>query len=101
MTIRVPWLPLLLALSTGARAQTLSVTLPGTGSPEPAIDRFGPGTLVEAGGQRFLFDAGRGVAQRLWQVDVRPGSLTNVLLTYLQSGHVVGLPVVWLTGWQQ
>ena len=101
MTYRATLLALLLALSSGARAQTLSVTLLGTGSPEPAMDRFGSATLVEAGGQQFLFDAGRGVSQRLWDMNVRLGSLTNVFLTHLHSDHTVGLPDVWLTGWLQ
>ena len=90
-----------LIATASSEAQKLQVTLLGTGSPEPAIDRFGPGTLVEAGGQRLLFDAGRGVSQRLWQIDVRLGSVTNVFLTHLHSDHVVGLPDVWLSGWQQ
>ena len=41
-------------------AQEIKVTLLGTGSPVPALNRFGPSILVEAGGQTFLFDAGRG-----------------------------------------
>ena len=36
------------------------VTLLGTGVPIPSPDRFGPSTLVEAGDQKFLIDAGRG-----------------------------------------
>ena len=41
-------------------AQDIKVTLLGTGTPVPAMNRFGPSILVEAGGQTFLFDAGRG-----------------------------------------
>ena len=47
----------------GAAAQQPSeivVTLLGTGTPNPRPDRMGPSTLVEAGGQRLLIDAGRG-----------------------------------------
>ena len=101
MTFRRLILALLGVISSGARAQTLSVTLLGTGSPEPAMERFGPGTLIEANGQRFLFDAGRGISQRLWQMNVPLGGLTNVFLTHLHSDHTVGLPDIWLTGWQQ
>ena len=42
------------------------VTLIGTGIPNPLPDRFGPSTLVEAGGQKLLFDAGRGATIRLY-----------------------------------
>ena len=34
----------------------------GTGVPIPSPDRFGPSTLVEAGDQKLLIDAGRGAA---------------------------------------
>ena len=44
------------------------VTLIGTASPTPRPDRFGPSTLVEAGDQKFLIDAGRGTPIRLWQM---------------------------------
>ena len=39
---------------------SIIVTLLGTGTPGPRIERFGPSTLVEAGGLRLLFDCGRG-----------------------------------------
>jgi len=82
-----------------AAAQSMTVTLLGTGYPEPLVDRFGPGTLVEARSQRFLFDAGRGVAQRIWEMNVPVGDVRHVFLTHLHSDHVVGLPDAWLTGW--
>jgi ribonuclease Z len=92
---------LLLTLSVPSRAQTITVVLLGTGSPEPAVDRFGPATLVDAGGQRFLIDVGRGVTQRLWQLPLRVGQISNVLVTHLHSDHTVGLPDLWLSGWLQ
>jgi ribonuclease Z len=52
-------------LPTAAHAQEIKVTLLGTGTPVPAMNRFGPSILIEAGGQRLLFDAGRGAMQRL------------------------------------
>lgn len=51
-----------------ARSQEIKVTLLGTGMPVPAMNRFGVSILLEAGGQKFLFDAGRGALQRLAQV---------------------------------
>ena len=75
------------------------VTLLGTGSPTPALDRFGPGVLVQAGGESILIDAGRGVTQRLWQVGLPLGQVGSLFLTHLHSDHVVGIPDLWLTGW--
>ena len=75
------------------------VTLLGTGSPQPVMNRFGPSILVEAGNQKFLFDAGRGVLQRLMQAKVRWKDINALFLTHLHSDHLVGLPDLWLTGW--
>jgi len=77
----------------------MRVTLLGTGRPDPVLDRFGPATLVEAGGERLLFDAGRGVSQRLWQLKIPLGQANALFLTHLHSDHTVGIPDLWLTGW--
>lgn len=75
------------------------VTLLGTGSPLPSVKRFGPAVLVQVGTKTLLFDAGRGVAQRLVQAGVRLGSIDALFLTHLHSDHTVGIPDLWLTGW--
>jgi ribonuclease Z len=77
------------------------VTLLGTGTPIPVPDRFGPSTLVEAGDQKLLFDAGRGVTIRLHQLGVPIGRIDALLLTHFHSDHTVGIPDLWLTGWLQ
>ena len=87
-----------------ARAQTADegrfrVTLLGTGSPVPQPDRFGPATLVEAGGQALLFDAGRGATIRLFQLGVPLSRVSPLFLTHFHSDHTVGIPDVWLSGW--
>jgi len=75
------------------------VTLLGTGSPFPSMKRFGPGVLVQAGKETLLFDAGRGVTQRLIEAKLRLGVVDTLFLTHLHSDHVVGIPDLWLTGW--
>jgi ribonuclease Z len=75
------------------------VTLLGTGSPPPVMNRFGPGVLVQAGGQTLLIDCGRGVTQRLFQLGVKLGAANKLFITHLHSDHVVGIPDLWLTGW--
>ncbi len=86
-------------ISRFGSAQTITVTFLGTGGPFPGIDRFGPSTLVEAGGEYFLFDCGRGVSQRLWQKKIQLGKVNNLFLTHLHSDHTVGIADFWLTGW--
>lgn len=75
------------------------VTLLGTGVPIPRPDRFGPCTLVEAGDQKFLIDAGRGATIRLYQLEIPIGRIDVQLLTHYHSDHISCLPDVWLTGW--
>ena len=87
--------------AAGARAlpaQTITVTLLGTGSPILLPERSGPSILVEAGDQKLLFDVGRGAAGRLWQSGVALRDVTAVFFTHLHSDHVVGFPDLWLTG---
>lgn len=80
-------------------ADTIKVTLLGTGTPYPSTERYGAAILVEAGGKKLLFDCGRGAVIRLSQVDLKPSEIDAVFLTHLHSDHVVGLPDLWLTGW--
>jgi ribonuclease Z len=61
------------------------VTLLGTGTPIPRPDRFGPSTLVEAGDQKLLIDAGRGTTIRLFQLGVPMGRIDALLLTHYHS----------------
>src|SRR5689334_903668 len=77
------------SVAQGAGPVEIRVVLLGTGSPLPSVKRFGPAVLVQAGGKTLVFDAGRGVAQRLVQVGVRLGSIDALFLTHLHSDHLV------------
>ncbi|RKJ98773.1 MBL fold metallo-hydrolase [Alicycliphilus denitrificans] len=84
---------------TLAAAGDFKVTLLGTGVPNPRPERFSQSTLVEAGTQKLVFDVGRGMPIRLWQVKVPMGRIDAHFLTHFHSDHLVGLPDLWLTGW--
>ena len=86
-------------LPVTGEAQSLKVTLLGTGTPVPLIDRLGPSTLVQTDKETFLFDCGRGAAQRIFQLHMPLGQVTDLFITHLHSDHVVGIPDFWLTGW--
>ncbi len=86
--------------TTEVRADShFRVTLIGTGSPIPRPDRFGPSTLIEAGDQKFLIDAGRGAPVHLWKAKVPAGKIDVLFLTHYHSDHTSGIPDLWLTGW--
>lgn len=96
----LPWAGPAHAQGSGASAgKSFRVTLLGTGTPVPFLHRFGPATLVQAGGKNLLFDVGRGVTQRLFQLKLPLGKIDHVFLTHLHSDHVIGIPDLWLTGW--
>jgi ribonuclease Z len=100
--LRVFWAGIFLLfflLPVTGEAQNLKVTLLGTGTPRPVMDRFGPATLVQTDKETFLFYCGRGAAQRIWQLRIPLGQVTALFLTHLHSDHVNGIPDFWLTGW--
>ncbi len=109
---RLPPVVLLLCLCGAAVTQTsaqgndgvppkhIRVTLLGTASgPRVHVGKAGISTLVEAGGERFLFDAGRGFMQRLVQAGFSMDAVTRLFLTHLHSDHVVDVPDLMLTPW--
>ncbi len=77
----------------------LTITLLGTGSPMPDPDRAGPATLVSAGDEHYLVDAGRGVLMRMAAAMVGASQLHAVLLTHLHSDHITDLNDVITSRW--
>lgn len=81
-------------------ADGFRVVVLGSGAgPSLNLKQFGPSILVEAGGERLLFDCGRGATLRLAQVGVPLGSISRLFLTHLHSDHVIQIPDLLLTGW--
>ncbi len=78
---------------------SLRVVLLGSGGgPIPVSGVAGPGALVEANSERFLFDCGRCVVPRMTQIGLMPSAVTCVFLTHLHSDHVTDIPDLWLSG---
>ena len=81
-------------------AGTVRVTLLGTAAGPPVrVGVAGISTLVEAGDERFLFDAGRGLMQRLVQSGLGMSAVSKLFLTHLHSDHIVDVPDLMLSGW--
>ncbi|MCZ8015209.1 MAG: MBL fold metallo-hydrolase [Limnobacter sp.] len=79
----------------------LHVGLCGTGSPFPDPDRAAPCTLVIAGKDMFLFDAGSAAAKQISTVRFSTGQLKGVFITHFHSDHIDGLGEVLMTRWAQ
>ncbi|WP_138518000.1 MBL fold metallo-hydrolase [Limnobacter alexandrii] len=86
----------LAALSDG-----LHIGLCGTGSPFPDPDRAAPCTLVIAGKNMFLFDAGSAAAKQIATMGFSTGQLKGVFITHFHSDHIDGLGEVLMTRWAQ
>jgi ribonuclease Z len=89
----------LLTSVNAATADSMKVTLLGTGTPTPRLANFSASTLIEAGSEKLLFDLGRGSTIRLFQMRIPLGAITAHFITHLHSDHIVGLPDMWLSGW--
>ena len=98
MFSKVAFLTLGLFVAGVVSAESIRVTLLGSGGPEPDPDRFGPSTLIEAGEEKLIFDAGRGTTIRLAQTKV-PLSGITVFITHLHSDHLIGLSDLWNIGY--
>jgi ribonuclease Z len=83
-----------------SRGSAITITLLGTAPGPPVrIGRIGISTLVEAGGQRFLFDVGYGSLGSLVQSGRPMDAVSRVFLTHLHSDHIVDLPALLLLPW--
>ena len=85
--------------ASAASADDFSVTILGSGENFPQPGRLGPSILVQAEGKNYIFDAGRGVLQRMADVGVIGQPIDAVFFTHLHSDHVIGFPGLWLGGW--
>lgn len=80
----------------------MQIILLGTlGGPNFNAQRLGISTLVVAGPERLLFDAGRSLTTGLARLPVNPADVTRVFLTHLHSDHVISLPELLLFPWPQ
>ncbi|MFN8546638.1 MAG: MBL fold metallo-hydrolase [Candidatus Eisenbacteria bacterium] len=81
-------------------AAGMRVILLGTqGGPTFSAQRLGIGTLVIAGQERLLFDAGRGITTGMVRAGVNPADVTHVFITHLHSDHVISLPELLISPW--
>lgn len=95
--------PIGIAQTSSGRTDTaIQVVLLGTaGGPTFDARRIGIGTLVRAGQELLLFDAGRAVSTGMVRAGIAPADVTKVFLTHLHSDHIVSVPELYLFPWSQ
>lgn len=88
------------AAQTPTNGSALKVILLGTaGGPTINPERLGISTLVVAGSETLLFDAGRGLTFALARLSIPAPTVTKVFLTHLHSDHIVSIPELFLFPW--
>lgn len=69
----------------------MKITFLGTSHGLPEPDRYCSATLIEAGGRRYLIDAGAPVADLLLRHGVAYESINDIFITHTHGDHVNGL----------
>jgi len=84
-------------LSGGVEAKELMNTgfhvwFLGTGGSLPSKARMTTATMLQLGGQTFLFDAGEGTQRQLLFTRQHFTNLKKIFITHMHADHVLGLP---------
>lgn len=77
----------------------LEVTMLGTGSPRPSLERSGPAQVLTAGNQHLLIDCGEGTTTQLMKAGIPPEDINYLFMTHLHSDHIFGYGQFLLGGW--
>ena len=75
------------------------LTFLGTACGIPMADRFPSSILLNAGGRRWLLDAGEPCSQRLRALGVPFSSLDAIFISHGHSDHLSGLPMIIQGAW--
>jgi ribonuclease BN (tRNA processing enzyme) len=107
MLASTPTLPISSADTDGqpatpaAAPKPLSVTLLGTGTPSPSLDRQSSGYLIEVGHDLIVWDHGPGAHHRLLQSGHRSVDVTHAFFTHLHYDHCMDYGRLVLQRWDQ
>lgn len=80
-------------------AKKISLTLLGTGSPRPDLERSGPSQTLHIGDQTILIDCGEGTTAQLMKAKINPQDIEVLFFTHLHSDHFLGYGQFLLGGW--
>lgn len=77
------------------------ITLLGTGTPAPSLERAGSGYLIEVGADRIVMDHGPDAHHRLLQTGTRAVDVTHAFFTHLHYDHCMDYARLVLQRWDQ
>jgi hypothetical protein len=84
-----------------ATPRPLSITLLGTGTPSPSLDRQSSGYFIEVGHDVIVWDHGPGAHHRLLQSGHRSVDVTHAFFTHLHYDHCMDYGRLVLQRWDQ
>ena len=94
-------LPVELDARVPAKAKPTKITLLGTGTPAPSLERQGSGYLIEVGDDQIVFDHGPGAHHRLLETGHRAVDVGHVFFTHLHYDHCMDYGRLVLQRWDQ
>ncbi|RLM90334.1 MBL fold metallo-hydrolase [Halobellus sp. Atlit-38R] len=77
----------------------MEVTLLGTGSPAPNLNRAGTALTVSTGEKTFLVDCGPRTVYELLRNGIDPGSISELLFTHHHVDHNAAFPHFAISSW--
>ena len=77
----------------------MKITMLGTGSPRPDLERSEPSQLLSVGDQHILIDCGEGTTAQLMKANIPPENINYLFMTHLHSDHIFGYGQFLLGGW--
>ena len=83
------------------QAKPTTVTLLGTGTPAPSLDRAGSGYLIEVGNDKIVMDHGPDAHHRLLESGRRAVDITHAVFTHLHYDHCMDYGRLVLQRWDQ
>lgn len=73
----------------------------GVGTPTPSPGSWGSSFLVTVGEEKMLFDCGPGAITKMVKSGTMPTEINGLFLTHLHFDHVVDVPALLLSRWDQ
>ena len=87
--------------AVSSAAKPTRITLLGTGTPAPSLERQGSGYLVEVGDDVIVMDHGPGAHHRLLETGRRAVDVTHAFFTHLHYDHCMDYGRLVLQRWDQ